>query len=120
MAKIFIDSNILFDLTERDVKKRDQLEGNQVFVSALSYHILFYTYKYSVPTKVVLGHKNEFSVIGLTDKILSKAMQGPTPDLEDNIQLHSAVTANCDSFLTSDKKLLNLRSFGKVKISLNP
>lgn len=116
MAKVFIDSNILFDLTERDLKKRDQIEGNQVFVSALSYHILFYTYKYNVPAKVVLMHKKEFSIVGLTDKILSKAMDGPTSDLEDNIQLHSASKAGCQYFLTNDKKLLGLRSFGKTKI----
>lgn len=116
MANIFIDSNFLFDLTERDLKKRRQLEGNVVYVSPLSYHILFYTYKYTVPAKLVLENKNEFVIVNLTDKILSKAMEGPTSDLEDNIQLHSAVTADCDYFLTSDKKLLKIRVFKKTKI----
>lgn len=116
MAKLFIDSNFLFDLTERDLKKRRQIEGNKVFVSPLSYHILFYTYKYNVPAKLVLEHKNEFYIVDLTDKILTNAMEGPTHDLEDNIQLHSAKKAECDYFLTSDKKLLKMKSFGKTKI----
>ena len=116
MAKVFIDSNILFDITERDIKRQNQIEGHHIFVSALSYHILFYTYKYRVPVKIVSAHKKQFSIIGLTDKILSMALEGPTPDLEDNIQLHSALAGSCQYFLTSDKKLLGLHSFGKTKI----
>lgn len=116
MARVFIDSNILFDLTERDIKKRDQIAGSKVFVSALSYHILFYTYKYNVPAKLVLEHKKEFYIVDFTDKILSMAMEGPTHDLEDNIQLHSAQKAECDYFLTNDKSLLKMKSFKKTKI----
>jgi len=115
MAKVFIDSNILFDITERDIKRQNQIEGHHIFVSALSYHILFYTYKYRVPVKIVSAHKKQFSIIGLTDKILSMALEGPTPDLEDNIQLHSALAGSCQYFLTTDKKLLGLHSFGKTK-----
>jgi poly-beta-hydroxyalkanoate depolymerase len=116
MANIFIDSNFLFDITERDLKKRRQLEGNVVCVSPLSYHILFYTYKLHVPVRTMLEYKKQFYIVDLTNKILTKAMRGPTGDLEDNIQLHSAVRAVCDYFLTTDKKLLELRSFGKTKI----
>jgi len=55
-------------------------------------------------------------LISLTDKIIDKALLGPTKDLEDNIQLHSAVEADCDIFLTNDKALLKMGYFGKTKI----
>lgn len=116
MANIFIDSNFLFDVTERDKSKREMLNGNRVFVSALSYHILFYTYKYKVPQKEISDYKNQFYITDFTNEILSDAMYGPTFDLEDNIQLHSAVIAEVDYFLTSDKKLLKMKYFGKMKI----
>lgn len=37
-------------------------------------------------------------------------------DLEDNIQLNSAIKADCNFFLTFDKKLLKMKFFGKMKI----
>ena len=52
----------------------------------------------------------------LTDKILDLALEGPVDDLEDNIQLHSASEAECDVFLTNDKKLLKMKFFGKMRI----
>jgi predicted nucleic acid-binding protein len=116
MAKIFIDSNFLFDITERDIKKRRQLDGNIVFVSPLSYHILFYTYKLHIPQKLILEYKKEFSVVDFTNKILSNAMEGPTPDVEDNIQLHSALSVGCEYFMTNDRNLLKMKNFRKIKI----
>lgn len=43
-------------------------------------------------------------------------MEGPTKDLEDNIQLHSAAEAESDIFLTADKKLVDMKFFGKTQI----
>jgi len=117
MAKVFLDSNFLFDLTERDVEKKKQLDGHQPFLSALSYHILFYTYGYRVPQKEIIQYKDEFCIVDFSDKILGLALQGPTKDLEDNIQLHSAAEAECNYFVTSDKKLLKMKFFGKTKIA---
>jgi len=116
MAKVFLDSNFLFDLTERDISKRKQIDGHQSILSSLSYHILFYIYKYKVPQKEIIRHKDEFYIVDFTDKILTQALEGPTKDLEDNIQLHSAAEAECDYFLTSDKNLLKMKFFGKTKI----
>ena len=116
MANIFIDSNFLFDVTERDVTKRKMLDNNTVFVSALSYHILFYTYKYKVPQSQVSEYKSQFYIVDLSDKVLTDAMTGPSSDLEDNIQLHSAADIEADYFLTTDKRLLKLKYFGKMKI----
>lgn len=58
--------------------------------------------------------QEQFGIVPLTEHILNKALEGPTNDLEDNIQLHSAAEAQCDIFLTNDKKLLNLKYFGKM------
>ncbi len=56
------------------------------------------------------------NLINLSQDILDKALVGPTKDLEDNIQLHSAIKADCDIFLTYDTQLLKLGFFGKTKI----
>jgi len=67
---------------------------------------------------VVVKHLNGHGYIitsYLTDKILDLALEGPVDDLEDNIQLHSASEAECDVFLTNDKRLLGIKFFGKTK-----
>lgn len=117
MAQVFIDANFLFDLSERAPQKSRQLTGHHVFVSPLSYHILFFTYKYKVPQDEISKQKELLDMVSLTDNILSHALQGPTSDLEDNIQLHSAAEAECDYFLTSDDKLLKMKFFGKTQIA---
>ena len=116
MAKVYLDTNYLLDITERDKNKKEQLDGHKVFTSLLSYHILFYTYEYHVPKNEIIKHKEEFYVVDLSEKILDQALYGPTKDLEDNIQLHSAAEGQCDFFLTNDAKLLKMKFFGKCRI----
>ena len=118
MANIFLDTNTFFDISERNIKKCEMLEGQSVFVSALSYHILFYAYKHTVPQALNAKHKSEFNIVDFTDEILNLALEGPTADLEDNLQLHSAARSDCHIFLTSDRKLLKMKFFGKVRITL--
>lgn len=62
---------------------------------------------------------SDFNIIDLDKDILDKALESPTKDLEDNIQLHSAAEAECDYFLTEDKGLLKMKFFGKTKIVKN-
>ena len=50
MAKIFLDTNIYIDI----IKKRTDLElqdfqGNELFISPLSIHVLAYVFKYKIP-----------------------------------------------------------------------
>lgn len=116
MARVFLDTNFYIDITKRDKNKLKPLEGNLLFISPLSTHILFYAQKLKVPDEEVIEMQEQFGIIPLSKFILDKALTGPAKDLEDNIQLHSAAEAECDSFLTSDKKLLNLKFFGKTKI----
>jgi len=92
------------------------LSGNLLFISPLSTHILFYARKLKVPDQEVNDLQEQFGIVPFTEHILDKALVGPTEDLEDNIQLHSAAEADCDLFLTSDRKLLSQKFFGKVRI----
>src|SRR5688572_11543490 len=116
MARIFLDTNIYIDVTKRAREKWEMLEGNLLFISSLSTHILFYTRKLTVPDKDVNDLQQLLGTVSLSKYILDKALQGPTKDLEDNIQLHSAAEAECDIFLTNDKKLLQMKFFGKTQI----
>lgn len=56
-------------------------------------------------------------MVDFSNDILELALNRPTTDLEDNVQLHSAVQADCDFFLTEDNTLLALKFFGKLQIS---
>lgn len=119
MANVFLDANILIDLTRRqkDKIKAGFLEQHNVYISPLSIHILFYSYKMHVPSSQMSNILSDFAIVDMTKNITEKSMQGPTSDLEDNIQLHSASEADCNFFLTRDKTLLSLGYFGKTKIS---
>jgi hypothetical protein len=88
----------------------------QAFISPLSCHILFYINKIDVPDEKTKSYINDFNIVDFSSKVLERALEGPTKDLEDNIQLQSANELDCDYFLTFDKKLLKLKFFGKVKI----
>lgn len=116
MARVFLDTNFYIDITKRAKKKWEPLRGNLLFISPLSTHILFYARKLKVPDQEINELQKQFGIIPLSKFILYKAQEGPTKDLEDNIQLHSAAEADCDIFLTSDHKLLKLKFFGKVQI----
>ena len=116
MARVFLDTNFYIDVTHRAKGKWSSLEGALLFISPLSTHILFYTRKLRVPDQSVNKLQEQFGIVPFTKHILDKALEGPTNDLEDNIQLHSAVEAECDMFLTSDRKLLNMKFFGKARI----
>lgn len=118
MAKIFLDTNYLIDVIHRRPEKQvlDLLTGHVVYVSTLSFHIYCYVYKIKIPDKKVLLQKEKFQLVDFSEKVLERALNNPTVDLEDNVQLHSAAEAECDLFLTNDQHLLDLKFFGKVQI----
>ena len=120
MAKVFLDTNYFIDLIEgrRNVRV-EPLEGNSLYISALSIPIYCYVYKIKAPDEKLGMLIKFFNVVELNETILEKSLQGPTKDLEDNIQLHSAIKKDCEFFLTSDKKLLSLKYFGKMQIVNN-
>ncbi len=117
MAKVFLDANFFIGLVNR-APEMDHgiLDQHQGFVSILSCHILFYVNKVKVPDIATNSFVADFNLVELTQNILDKALTGPTDDLEDNIQLHSAIDGDCDVFLTADEGLLKLKFFGKMEI----
>lgn len=118
MARVFLDTNIFIDAIHRKPEEDvlAQLVNHTPYISPLSVHIYCYTYKIRVPNQILSNQLEKFLVHDFSDTILTLATQGPTPDLENNIQLHSAAEANCDYFLTADAGLLKMKFFGKTKI----
>lgn len=117
MAKVFLDANKLIDIVENRVEiSVDDFDKHNLFVSPLSLHILLYITKHKLPYEKLEKITEEISIVDFGQGICSKSLEGPTDDFEDNVQLHSAAKAQCDLFLTKDKKLLNLKFFGKTKI----
>lgn len=117
MAKVFLDTNIFIDLVEK--RRQITLEnfsGNHLFISPLSVHILMYIAKHEIPYNQLTDIIGSFLLVIFDETITNQSIAGPTKDFEDNVQLHSAASAECDIFLTSDEKLLELAYFGKVAI----
>lgn len=107
MAKLFLDANCLIDLIEnRDETLAQQLTGHQLVISALSIHILCYVGKHTMPSNLLDQAHSYFTTVSMNQEIATKSLQGPTPDFEDNVQLHSAQITQCDYFVTRDTKLL--------------
>src|SRR3989344_4279400 len=102
MARVFLDTNLYIDVIKRAKEKCEHLRADLLFISPLSTHILFYTSKLKFPDQEVDELQEQFGIVPLTKEIMEVALQGPPTDLEDNIQLHSAVEAECDLFLTED------------------
>lgn len=116
MAKVFLDANFYIDAVYRKPEVNKQFLDREIYFSPLSTHILFYALKLKVPHPKIEKMSRKFEAVKLNWKILEKALSGPTPDLEDNIQLHSCAETDCDYFLTNDEKLLKMKFFGKAKI----
>ena len=119
MAKIFLDTNYFIDALHRKPEKEilDSLENNIIYISPLSIHIFCYIFKINLIDASLITQIAKFQLIDFSDDVAMRALQGPTSDFEDNVQLHSAANAECDIFLTEDKKLLDMKFFGKIKIA---
>ncbi len=119
MAKVFLDTNYFIDSIHRKPEREilESLNDNIIYISPLSIHIYCYVFKIKIPDSRVIGQTEKFQIVEFSESILDRALQGPTSDFEDNIQLHSAAEAECDVFLTEDQKLLDMKFFGKAKIT---
>ncbi len=116
MARVFLDTNFYIDIVYRKPEVLENFSNLKLYYSPLSTHILFYALKIKVPEEKILKITKVFRSVDLTFDILEKALFGPTADLEDNIQLHSAAEAECNYFLTNDERLLKMKFFGKTEI----
>jgi len=119
MAKIFLDTNYFIDALHRKPEKEilESLENNIIYISPLSVHIFCYIFKINVKDKSLITQVDKFQLVDFSEDVLIRALEGPTSDFEDNVQLHSAANAQCDVFLTEDKNLLEMTFFGKVRIT---
>lgn len=116
MANIFLDANPLIDIFNQRNPFTIDVITHTYYISTLSIHILAYVNKLSIPNPDLNQLPKYFTLLSVTEALIKKASLGPTTDLEDNIQLHSASTAGCDQFLTNDKNLLKLGYFGQTQI----
>ena len=117
MARVYLDANYFIDLVEkRKSVSINQFVDYKLFLSPLSIHIYTYLYKIKLPNPKLQEIQAFINVVPIDEVITSKSISGPTPDFEDNLQLHSSVSSECDYFLTNDKYLLSLRFFGKTQI----
>src|SRR3989344_5388606 len=99
MARVFLDANILIDLLEkRGQITQESLDNHELFISPLSVHISAYITKRKVPNSELIAIVDDFTVTIFDEQICNKALQNPTTDFEDNVQLHSAAQAECDIF----------------------
>ncbi len=117
MSAVYLDTNFFISLVEpRGNLTLDVYENYNLCVSTLSLHIFAYVYKRKMPDQQFVDFSQYYSLVDLTEEIITRAAVGPTSDFEDNIQLNSAAAAKCNYFLTQDKELLKLRFFGSVEI----
>lgn len=125
MSKYFLDVNVIVDyLIDRQEKESNikkllkEVDIHNVYVSALSAHIIFYVLKVKYNTEIFWRIKNlldRVNLIPLTGEIVNSAMSIEFMDFEDTLQYFSAVK-NCDYILTRDKK-----DFEKIqKLSPSP
>lgn len=119
MAKVFLDTNYFIDAIHRRPEKEilPSLENHIIYISTLSFHIYCYIFKIKIPDSRIIAQREKFQSVEFSESILDRSLNGPTSDFEDNVQLHSAVKAECDVFLTSDEKLLKMKFFGKTRIA---
>lgn len=119
MARIFLDANIIFDLihNRRSSRAYPLMKGYKPYISPLSIHILNYVYDQTMPQKNLARHLDDYILVPFSSDICHRALLGPTGDYEDNVQLHSALTAKCSKFYTRDKKLLWLGHYQDIIIS---
>lgn len=116
--RIFLDANTFLDVVEmRDEKLAGLLANQNLFIAEYSLQVLTYIYKYKVPNENLNLITSRFNLAFSDSEIVNRALLGPTDDYEDNIQLHLAVSSDCDLFLTKDKTLLKMGYFGRMKVS---
>lgn len=118
MAKIFLDTNYFIDAIHRKPEEDilDRLENHIVYFSTLSAHIYHYAFKIKVPSTWAMVQIEKLQAVDFSLDIMDRAMEGPSFDFEDNVQLHSAAEAECDFFITNDKKLVDMKFFGRTQI----
>ena len=118
MARVFLDTNIFIDSVKRRPEKEilRSLMGHTLIISPISIAIYCYLYNIKIPNRELSIQLAEFQVVNLSQETSDKALQGPTSDFEDNVQLYSAAEAESNDFLTNYIQLQDLKIFFKTRI----
>lgn len=116
-SKIFLDANILLDLT---LKRDSYKEAEQVFEVAINgrvqafitpsiVHITGYwltkAYGNAVAKQLLLTLLIDITVIDIPHEITLAALHSRINDIEDSLQYYSAIHHKIDYFISRDKQL---------------
>ena len=115
--KIFIDANVILDLT---LERKGHKEAEELFtkinsgtfrayISSSVLHILFYilSKEMSVATtkSIILNCLQEVDIIDLDKEVAINAINSRITDTEDALQYYVALHHKMDYFISNDKKL---------------
>jgi len=115
--KIYFDINVLLDLTlQRSNFNEVELIINDIengfkkgFLTGATIHTLSYflakEYEQNKVKELLLNLLSIMTVIDPPENIIKKALHANFKDIEDALQVYTALHFNMDIFITSDKKL---------------
>jgi hypothetical protein len=115
--KIYFDINVLLDLTlQRSNFNEVELIINEIengfkkgFLTGATIHTLSYflakEYEQNKVKELLLNLLSIITVIDPPENIIKKALHANFKDIEDALQVYTALHFNMDIFITSDKKL---------------
>jgi predicted nucleic-acid-binding protein len=112
---VFVDANILLEIISNranfDFAKQIFLDySGNVYISILTAHLVFYFgKKYSIDIELIEGILELCKVIGSGQNDYNKALElyMINKDMEDSIQISTAINFRIDSFATFDQKLIS-------------
>ena len=115
--KIYFDINVLLDLTlQRSNFNEVELIMNEIqngfkkgFLTGATIHTLSYflskRYDQKKVKELLLNLLSIINVIDAPQNIINKALHANFNDIEDALQVYTALHFNMDCFITTDKKL---------------
>jgi predicted nucleic acid-binding protein len=116
--KIYFDVNVILDYTLQRSNFNDiEIIFNNIenglhrgYLTSATIHTVSYflskEYKQKKVKEILLGILSTITVIDAPQEILNNALQANFNDIEDALQLYTALHYKMDFFLTSDKKLI--------------
>ena len=116
--KIYFDVNVILDYTLQRSNFNDiEIIFNNIenglhrgYLTSATLHTVSYflskEYKQKKVKEILLGILSTITVIDAPQEILNNALQANFNDIEDALQLYTAMHYKMDFFLTSDKKLI--------------
>lgn len=115
--KLFLDVNVLLDFTLKrenyiDIKNvitSIENEFHKGYITSATLHTLSYflTKEFGLKTtkEILLNLLETFTVIDAQKDVLKNALHSNFNDIEDALQVYTALSLKMDFFLTNDKKL---------------